>query len=309
MLIAGPTASGKSALALALAERFGGEIVNADSMQIYRELPLLSAAPTAADRARAPHHLYGVARVDEAFSAARWADLAAAAIANIAGRSRMAIVAGGTGLYFRALLRGLAAVPPIEETVRAEVRRLVLAQGAAAAHAALRDEDPVMAARLRPGDGQRLARALEVIRSTGRSLADWQDAPTRGPLADLDRCGRVARLVLAPPRDWLYARCDARFDVMLAAGVLDEVRALPPHDPDLPALKALGIPQLRAALEGRMTLAEATARAKAATRQYAKRQMTWFRTQCVDWPFTSEKQTERIIQFLFPKIIENPLTR
>ncbi len=308
MLIAGPTASGKSAVSLVLAQRLDGEIVNADSMQLYRELPLLSAAPDAADRARAPHHLYGIAGVGEPFSVARWLSLAGEAIADIRARGRMPIVVGGTGLYFRALLGGLSEVPPIDEAVRRAVRALVLADGAGAGHAALSAEDPAMAARLLPSDAQRVARALEVVRSTGRSLAEWQETAVDGPLAALDRQGGVARFVLLPPRDWLYARCDLRFDRMMAAGVLDEVAALPPADPNLTALKALGIPQLRAALAGDLPLAEAVARAKTATRQYAKRQMTWFRNQCADWDVVCEKEMESILDVIFSKISPKGLT-
>lgn len=308
MLIAGPTASGKSAVSLVLARRLDGEIVNADSMQLYRELPLLSAAPDAADRARAPHHLYGVASVTDTYSVARWVEAAGAAIADIRARGGTAIVTGGTGLYFRALLGGLSAVPAIDETVRRDVRELVLNAGAAAGHAALAAEDTAMAERLRPGDGQRIARALEVIRSTGRSLAAWQGTTADGPLTALDREGGVAKFVLLPPRDWLYRRCDLRFEAMMDAGAMDEVRALPPADPNLTALKALGIPQLRAALAGEMPAGAAVALAKTATRQYAKRQMTWFRNQCADWTIIDEKQTERIADTIFAKIIENRLT-
>ncbi|MEN3977058.1 tRNA (adenosine(37)-N6)-dimethylallyltransferase MiaA [Emcibacter sp. SYSU 3D8] len=308
ILIAGPTASGKSAVSLVLAGRVGGEIVNADSMQIYRELPVLSAAPDAAERARVPHHLYGIASVRDPFSVARWAELAGKAIGGILDRGGTAIVTGGTGLYFRALLGGLSAVPPVDGDVRRQVRDLVLASGAAAGHALLAVEDPVMAERLQPGDGQRIARALEVVRSTGRSLAHWHEAVVEGPLAALDRRGRVGKFALLPPRDWLYERCDRRFDLMMTAGVLDEVAALPPADPDLTALKALGIPQLRAALAGEMAMGEAVKLAKTATRQYAKRQMTWFRNQCADWTILEEKQTERIVDLIFSKISRDGLT-
>jgi len=308
ILIAGPTASGKSAVALVLAGCLDGEIVNADSMQLYRELPLLSAAPGAADRALAPHHLYGVASVAEPFSVARWADLAGAAIDGIRARGRTAIVAGGTGLYFRTLLGGLSEVPPIDDAVRREVRELVLASGAAAGHCALAAEDPAMAKKLRPSDSQRIARALEVIRSTGRSLSVWQETTVDGPLTALDRQGGVGKFVLLPPRDWLYERCDRRFDHMMEAGALNEVAALPPADPSLTALKALGVPQLRAALAGEMAMDEAVTLAKTATRQYAKRQMTWFRNQCRDWSIIEAKESERIIDMIFSKISDNGLT-
>ncbi|MGE0669248.1 MAG: tRNA (adenosine(37)-N6)-dimethylallyltransferase MiaA [Sphingomonadales bacterium] len=308
MLIAGPTASGKSAVALVLAARLGGEIVNADSMQLYRELPLLSAAPEAADMARVRHHLYGVASVADPFSAMRWAQIAGPVIADIIGRGNLPIVTGGTGLYFRTLLGGLSEVPEIDEAIRGEVRELVLAEGAAAGHAALAAEDPVMAERLRPSDAQRVARALEVVRSTGRSLASWQETVVDGPLAKLDQAGRVAKFVLLPPRDWLYERCDLRFDRMMEKGVLDEVAALPPANPNIAALKALGVPQLRAALAGEMAMEEAVRLAKTATRQYAKRQMTWFRNQCADWTHIEEKQTERIEDTIFSKISDGGLT-
>lgn len=308
ILIAGPTASGKSAVSLVLARRLGGEIVNADSMQLYRELPLLSAAPDAADRAAAVHHLYGVASVAEPFSVAYWGALAGEAINGIRARGKVAIVTGGTGLYFRALLGGLSEVPPIDERIRGEVRELVLASGAAAGHAVLATEDPVMAERLRSSDGQRIARALEVIRSTGRSLAAWQETTVDGPLTALDRQGGVGKFVLLPPRDWLYERCDRRFDQMMQAGALGEVAALPPADPNLTALKALGVPQLRAAIAGEMVMDEAVTLAKTATRQYAKRQMTWFRNQCRDWNAIDEKQTERIVDLIFAKITSYGLT-
>lgn len=308
ILIAGPTASGKSAVSLVLAHRLGGEIVNADSMQLYRELPLLSAAPGRDDRARVPHHLYGVASVAEPFSVARWVDLAGASIDGIRARGRTAIVTGGTGLYFRTLLGGLSEVPPIDDDVRREVRELVLASGAAAGHAALAAEDPVMAERLRPSDGQRIARALEVIRSTGRSLSIWQETTVDGPLTALDRQGGVGKFVLLPPRDWLYERCDRRFDLMMEAGALDEVAALTPADPNLTALKALGVPQLRAALAGELAMDEAVTLAKTATRHYAKRQMTWFRNQCRNWSAIEEKESERIADMIFSKISNNGLT-
>ncbi len=308
MLIAGPTASGKSAATLVLARHFGGEIVNADSMQLYRELPLLSAAPSAADLCAVPHHLNGVASVTEPFSVARWTERAGEVIADIHARGKTAIVTGGTGLYFRALLGGLSEVPGIDESVRHDVRELVLRQGAAAGHAALTSEDPVMAARLRPSDGQRIARALEVVRSTSRSLASWHETTLDGPLTALDRAGGIAKFVLQPPRDWLYERCDRRFDQMVRNGVLDEIAALPPADPNLTALKALGVPQLRAALAGEIAMEEAVRLAKTATRQYAKRQMTWFRNQCADWKVLEEKETERIVSMIFSKISQKGLT-
>jgi tRNA dimethylallyltransferase len=196
----------------------------------------------------------------------------------------------------------------VDPKVRRQVRELVACEGAEAAHGLLAMEDPEMARRLRPEDSQRVSRALEVVRSSGRSLASWQEAVEPGPLTAADASGLVAKLVLMPPRDWLYSRCDRRFDAMLAAGAMEEVRALPPHDPGLPAMKALGIPQLRAALDGEMDMAAAVERAKTATRQYAKRQMTWFRNQCADWEWVGEKQTESISEEAFSKIIKRGLT-
>jgi len=303
MLIAGPTASGKSALALEMARRLGGEIVNADSMQVYRELRVLTARPDAEEQGGVPHHLYGFVSVSEVFTVARWAALAADVISEIMGRGKVPVVVGGTGLYFRALLHGLSAVPEIDPDVREAVRSLVEAEGPEAAHNVLAREDPAMAARLAPADRQRLSRALEVVRSTGRSLADWQEDTEPGPLAEMDQAGEVAKVLLLPPRDWLYARCDARFDAMMAAGALEEVHALPPADPNLPALKALGVLPLRAYLAGECTLEEALDQAKAATRQYAKRQVTWFRNQCRDWPVCVEQESESINEFIFSKII------
>lgn len=308
ILLAGPTASGKSAVGVELARRLGGEIVNADSMQVYQELRVLTARPDDDDMQGIPHHLYSIASVAEAFSVARWVKAADQIIFDIVNRDRVPIVVGGTGLYFRALLDGLSAVPEIDPDVRSTVRRSVDENGAEAAHAALVREDPIMAERLSPADGQRIARALEVIRSSGRSLADWQSEVRAGPLAELDQRGLVAKILLSPPRDWLYRRCNDRFDVMLGMGALDEVRALPPTGGNLPALKALGVVPLRAHLEGKCSLDEAVDRAKTVTRQYAKRQMTWFRNQCADWHSIEKKESERIIEFIFSKIIAEGLT-
>lgn len=309
MLIAGPTASGKSAVALEVAARLDGEIVNADSMQVYRELSVLTARPTREEQGAIPHQLYGFASVAEPFSVARWLELAGETMRDILDRGRVPILVGGTGLYFKALLQGLSDVPDIDAVIREHVRRIVSTEGPLAAHGMLRSEDPVMADRLQPGDGQRIARALEVIRSTGRSLASWQNDTSPGPLEALDRRGDVAKLLLMPPRDWLYERCDRRFDLMMERGALDEVRTLPPLDANLPALKALGVAPLRAHLEGACSLEEAVGQAKTATRQYAKRQLTWFRNQCTDWPATDEKESERIIDFIFSEIILEGLTK
>lgn len=283
IVIAGPTASGKSALGLAVAEAFGGTIVNADSIQVYRELEILSARPGPAELARAPHRLYGVLSAAERCSAARWRALAldeiAAAQGAAQGASRLPVLVGGTGLYLRALLDGLSPIPDIPAEIRAAALGRMAALGAPAFHAELGRRDPAMAARLAPADRQRLVRAWEVLEATGRSLADWQREPAvaagEGPaLAPL--C-----FVLEPPRPALYAACDARFRAMVDAGALAEAERLARLglDPNLPAMKAVGVPELIAHLRGEMALEPAIAAAQQATRRYAKRQLTWFRHQ------------------------------
>lgn len=277
VLIGGPTASGKSRLALALAEAFRGAVINADSMQLYRELAVLTARPGPAEEARAPHRLYGVLPAAEPCSAARWRALALAAIEEACEEGRVPILVGGTGLYFRALLKGLAPVPAVPGAVRRRVRELFEREGGAAFHARLAERDPEMAARLGPGDRQRLTRAFEVLEASGRSLAEWQRERPQGPGLG----GRMVALRLEPPRALLYAACDARFDVMLEKGALEEAHRIAALglDPGLPAMKAVGLRELIAHLGGEMSLDEARAEAKMATRRYAKRQLTWFRHQ------------------------------
>ncbi|TRW17566.1 tRNA (adenosine(37)-N6)-dimethylallyltransferase MiaA [Glacieibacterium frigidum] len=276
-IIAGPTACGKSALALEVAEALNGTIINADASQVYADLRILTARPSDADMARVPHLLYGVLDGSEAGSAASWAALARAAVADTLAVGRLPILVGGSGLYLRTLLDGIAAVPPID----AEVREAVRALDGVAAHAALTDEDPAAAARLNPADRQRVQRALEVVRGTGRSLAAWQATATNGLAATADICGMIVDL----PRDELRARCDARFDAMLAAGGLEEVRTLAARrlDPGLPVMTAIGVPPLLAHLAGTLSLADAADDARHATRRYAKRQQTWFRNQTPGW--------------------------
>jgi len=275
LVIAGPTASGKSALALALAETAGGVIVNADSMQVYRELRVLTARPDAAALARAPHRLYGVLPAAEACSAGRWRARALDEIAAAHGVGALPILVGGTGLYLKALMTGLAELPEIPAAVRAAAGARHDALGGAAFHAELKARDPAMAARLRPTDRQRLIRAWEVIEATGRSLADWQAGTTaEGELT-------ILPTLVLPPRGALYVACDARVEAMVAAGALDEVRVLLALalDPALPAMKAIGVRELGAVLDGTSTLAQATAQMQQATRNYAKRQLTWLRHQ------------------------------
>ena len=278
VVVAGPTASGKSALALDIAEAFRGTVINADSMQVYRELPILTAAPDRTARARAPHRLYGVIAADEGCSAGHWRGLAVAEIDAAADAGRLAVVVGGTGLYLRALMTGLARIPPVPKAVRGAVRDRLGRDGAAALHGELAMRDPVMAARLGPGDGQRIARAIEVLDATGRSLAEWQ-RPRPGPGA-ADRL-RFLTVLLLPPRAALYAACDARLEAMIAHGAVDEARALGASglDPRLPAMKAVGLRELLHYGAGEITLEEALRLGRQATRRYAKRQMTWFRNQ------------------------------
>lgn len=277
VVIAGPTASGKSGLALALAEAFDGTVINADSMQVYRELRILTARPDTAAEARVPHRLYGVLSATEACSAARWRELAISEIEAAWHAGRLPILVGGTGLYLRALFAGLAPVPEIPTEVRDAVRVLHRRLGVERFHAALAERDPTMAARLNPGDTQRVIRAFEVLEATGTSLADWQARPAEAPAF----AASAATLVSEPPRAELYARCDARLLAMLDAGALEEVRALDATgiDPALPAMKAVGVPELRRHLNGELTLTEAIAAAQQTTRRYAKRQSTWFRHQ------------------------------
>jgi tRNA dimethylallyltransferase len=287
ILIAGPTASGKSALALTLAEKLGGVIVNADSMQVYRDLRVITARPTPAEQRRLPHLLYGHIDAAENFSVGRWCEEAAAALAATQRTARTVIIVGGTGLYFNALTRGLAAVPPIPAEIRHQVRTRLLSEGVGKLHAELKWRDPAAAARLMPGDRARITRALEVVLSTGRSLLDWHE-DNKPPGLD---AGSAAKIFLMPEREDLLARIDARFDAMIAAGALDEVRALAARnlDPGLPAMKAHGVPWLLRHLAGEITLDTAAAEAKRDTRRYTKRQVTWFRNQLPGFAWAEPK--------------------
>lgn len=274
-LIAGPTASGKSALALALAERHGGTVINADSAQVYRELRIVTARPSPDEEARAPHRLFGhVGGADTDYSAARWANEARGAIDAALAAGRLPVLVGGTGLYLRTLIEGIAPVPPIDPAIRAAVRAMPVAD----AHTALRAVDSAHAATLNPTDTTRVARALEVVRSTGRSIAAWRTERIGGIGDRID----LAALILLPPRGWLDARIDRRFAAMVANGAMDEITALIAREDvplDAPVRRAIGMPELAAAARGTLTLDEAIARASLATRQYAKRQYTWFRNQ------------------------------
>lgn len=297
----GPTASGKSALALALAERVEGEIVNADSMQVYRDFRVLTARPSSEEEARAPHHLYGYADAGEPYSTGRWLSDAVAAIKAIRERGKTPIVAGGTGLYFKALTEGLADIPAAGPELRAELRKRAEREGAPALHAELTSRDPVTAARLEPNDAPRILRALEVLQTTGESISALQ-ANTKPALAEGDWLG----VALTPDREALYAAINTRFDAMLAAGALDEVRAFAARglDPTMPAMKAHGAPALMAHLRGEITLAEAADVGKRDTRRYAKRQFTWIANQMPDWPRISapdlDSRVDAVLRLLGP---------
>ena len=281
VLIAGPTASGKSALALALAEALGGTIINADAMQVYRDLRIVTARPTPEEEARAPHLLYGHVDAAENYSVGRWCVDASAALAAVERTGRLPILAGGTGLYFKALTRGLASIPPIPSQIRSVVRERLKREGTAALYAELSARDDASARRLMLGDRARISRALEVVLATGRSITDWH-AEMMTPALDPHAAIKV---FLDVDRAELYGRIDSRFDAMLASGALDEVRALVGRrlDPALPAMKAHGVPWLIRHLNGEIDLPAAVDEAKRDTRRYTKRQATWFRHQLPDW--------------------------
>ena len=278
-LIAGPTASGKSALALALAEREDGIVVNADSAQLYRDLHVVSARPSATDEARVEHRLYGVIDGAECCSAAHWASLATKEVARAHRLGKLPILVGGTGMYLRTLIDGIAPILPIDPAIRAEVRAAPVAENALA----LATLDPQAAARLNPSDTTRIARALEVIRSTGRTIGEWQADKVGGIGGEVT----LQPLLLLPPRDWLYARCGERFSAMLDGGAIAEIERLIERrlDPALPVMRAIGVAEIGNFLDGVTDRAETLAAGAQATRRYAKRQYTWFANQSpVDWP-------------------------
>ncbi len=275
LLIAGPTASGKSALALDLARKWNGVIINADALQIYEPLRILSARPTPEEEQQVPHRLFGHIGAAAQYSVARWLKEARLEIEASWERGFYPIITGGTGLYFRALERGLAEVPDIPEEIRNHWRSF-----GGDLHQELCRRDPAMSARLLPSDRQRLIRAIEVIEATGRSLLDWQkDGQAQAPLDGIT----VERIYMDVPRDELYLRAETRFEQMLRAGAVDEVRPLAGLDPMLPMMKAIGVPELVAYLKGEISLDDASSRAKTATRNYIKRQTTWWRGQMAHW--------------------------
>ena len=295
ILIAGATASGKSALALALAERFNGCIINADSMQVYDTLNVLTARPPKEDLRRAPHRLYGHVPVAAPYSVGQWQAEALATIDEAQEKGQRPILVGGTGLYFKSLIEGLADIPDIPDNVRDGLRARLDSDGLAALYAELQSVDGVLAERLPPTDTQRILRGLEVFEATGEPLSQWQKQVQKPPLTDY--CG----ILLMPDRDWLYARCNARYEVMLAAGAQQEVEELWALNlpPDANGLKALGVGQIMAYMQGEIDAETATAQAQQATRRYAKRQMTWFRSQMSDWKSFSEQDYENNFAKIF----------
>lgn len=301
VLIAGPTASGKSALGLALADRLGGEIINADSMQVYSDLRIVTARPSVEEEGRVPHHLYGHVSADTVYSTGQWLTDATSAIGQVQARGKIPVILGGTGLYFRALTEGFVEVPDIPDDIRTATRAEVHEIGPVAAHQRLREVDPAWAALVHENDPQRIARGLEVFRATGRPLTEWQAEPVEAP--DL---GSVAKFVLAPDRDWLIERIHRRFHLMVEAGAVEEVEALLKQGlaPSLPAMKALGVPELGAYLEGDLSLEAAIEAAAIKSRQYAKRQSTWFRQQMISWNKVSAQDLESQIDKIFSFIDE-----
>jgi len=295
ILIAGPTASGKSALALALAEALNGCIINADSMQVYDTLNMLTARPPREDLRRAPHVLYGHVPVVAPYSVGQWQAAAISEIEAAIAKGQTPIVVGGTGLYFKSLTDGLADIPDIPDTIRMALRKRLEADGVASLYAELQDVDAALAARLPETDRQRILRGLEVQLATARALSEWQKEQPIAPLAD------YRGILLMPDRAWLYARCDARFEAMLNEGAIAEVEqlwALNPA-PDATAMKALGVSDIMALITGEIDRDRATAQAQQATRRYAKRQMTWFRNQMTDWQIFTEQDYENNFAKIF----------
>jgi len=294
VLIAGPTASGKSALALRLAETIGGIIVNADSMQVYRDLRVITARPSAEEEASVPHRLYGQVDAAVNYSTGQWLRDVAVVLDEVKAAGRVPILVGGTGLYFKALTGGMAAVPATPQDIRDRVRGRVASEGIAPLYAELLERDPATAHRLMPNDRSRICRALEVLDATGRSLSDWHKE-AMPPLVDAEH---AAKIFLTCERKQLVGRIEKRFAAMLNMGALEEVRALAARklDPLLPAMKAHGVPWLVRHLHGEISLDEAAAGAIMDTRRYAKRQLTWFRNQMKDWPWEAPETAQKVLE-------------
>lgn len=301
ILIAGPTASGKSSVALKLAETCKGAIINADSMQVYRELRILSARPSMADEAIIPHYLYGTLPAAKAYSTGMWVEDVVEAVETVRQQNRTPIIVGGTGLYFYALENGLSAVPDIPADIRSKWRDKLVTEGVGALYEQLKIQDEAHAQKLKPNDGQRIVRALEVLEATGISLLQWHKRETSKPVMAGDD---ILRLVIVPERQEIYRRCDQRLEWMVENGGLDEVRDLlvANLDPRLPAMKALGVPQLGSYLAGEVTLEAALERAKTDTRRYAKRQFTWIKRYMIAWNHINEQYMEKINEKLLPFI-------
>ena len=302
LVAAGPTASGKSALAMRLAQSLDGVLICADALQLYRDAPILSAAPSDGDKARVPHLLYGILSPDETSSAAHWASLASSAITAVQAQGKLPILVGGTGLYLKALMHGLSPMPDVPASLRETARALAAEIGARALHARLAGRDPVMAARLRPSDTQRVTRAWEVLEATGRSLAEWQ-AGAGKPFP-----ARWFSILLDPPRTELYEACNARFLTMVEAGGLEEAQRFIDAPSSLPLLKTLGLKELIRHLKGEIEREEAITLAQASTRRYAKRQVTWFRHQMRYAAVHQAQFSESFLPEILPKIRQFLLT-
>ncbi len=306
LVIAGPTASGKSGAALAVAEEFGGTVINSDSMQVYHELRILTARPSEEDEVEIPHRVYGVLSAAERCTAARWREMALDAIARSISQGLLPILCGGTGLYVKALVEGLSAVPEIPDDIKAALQIRLEREGVEALHAELAVREDPMAERLEPGDRQRVVRALAVLEATGKSLAYWQSVPSDGAPDGL--CFHT--LAFDPPREALYQSCNARFEAMARNGALEEVGALMglQLDPGLPAMKALGVPEFIAHLKGETALEDAISAAQQSTRRYAKRQIIWIRNQMITNLHLPEQYSERIRDKIFSYVVKKRLT-
>lgn len=306
LVIAGPTASGKSILALKLAKELNGVVINADSMQVYRDLRILTARPSEEDQASFSHKLYGYRDGAEACTAAAWAVDAAREIRTAHSAELVPILVGGTGLYIKTFIEGLADIPVIPDEVKQAARRLRVEQGQDALYESLQEKDPVGAARLKPKDRQRVLRAWEVMEATGKPIHVWQEEPSQKPLPE----ARYFSVLVKPPRDELYAACDRRFSVMLEEGALDEVEALMKRelDPGLPVMRVLGVPELAAFLAGETSREDAINKAQQHTRNYAKRQTTWFRNQFNASETLCKQYYESFFDEIFPKIRQFLLT-
>lgn len=307
ILIAGPTASGKSALAIRLANDLEGVIINADSMQVYRDLQIITARPSELEEKSAPHRLYGTVDGADACSAVQWCDMAVTEINAAWDSGLVPILVGGTGMYFKALLDGMVTIPQINENIRQSVRAEMADLGPEILHERLAEIDPAAYERIAPADSQRISRALEVALSTGKSLSDWQKEPHEGYLTKLDQEGRIAKIVIDIDRDKLYERCEMRLDMMMEEGALEEVKQLLKRNLalTLPLMKALGVPSLQAYIRGDMSYDEAMIEAKTQTRQFSKRQLTWFRNQFSEWKRVpaqlSESKAPELLNYLYKK--------